>query len=88
VPGSRGVNRSVSTPCGATSTGTSGWNSSCSRSAVGWLTQTRAAARREAALIIRGKNRAFDRSCHSGWSIIVRSWMVTTAGTRLRSGIV
>ncbi len=41
-----------------------------------------------ATLMARRKNSAFERSCHCGSSKKLRSWTVTTDGTRDRSGIV
>ncbi len=57
-------------------------------SAVAPLTATMAAARAALAGIIFRKKTTLDRSCHSGCSKNVRSWIVVTAGTRSRSGTV
>jgi hypothetical protein len=46
------------------------------------------AARCAAARIMRRKNTTLLRSCHSGWSKNVMSWMVTTQGTVVCNGIV
>src|SRR5205807_2592253 len=58
------------------------------RSAVTALTHTSASARSAATRMARRKNGTLARSCHSGWSKNVMSWMVTTLGTFARCGIV
>ncbi|MCZ7527389.1 MAG: hypothetical protein M5U14_14025 [Acidimicrobiia bacterium] len=88
VAGGGGGEAIVVDPVGTTSTGTRGASRVSSRVAVKWLTATSTAARSAAARIIRRKRSTFVRSCHSGWSKNVRSWIVTTAGVAMRSGIV
>ena len=83
-----GVNRSWSTPCGATTTGAVGASTAASRSRVWPLTAITAPARRVLDRIIRRKNATFERSCHSGCSKNVRSCTVTTLGIPSRSGSV
>ena len=78
----------VSTPWGATNTSASTGHHRASCSAVTRLGQTTAAARRAATLMARRNSRTFDHSCHSACSKKLRSWMVTTAGTDERSGMV
>ena len=58
------------------------------RSAAALLGVTRASARSAAARMARRKNMTLARSCHSGWSKKVMSWMVTTLATLARAGIV
>ncbi len=86
--GSSGEKRSWSTPWGATTTGARTSQTSTSRSAVVRLTQTSTDARTAATRMARRNSTALLRSCHSGWSKKVQSWMVTTTGRRVRSGIV
>ena len=69
-------------------TGATGSSISSIARAVAPLTATMAAARAALAGIIRRKKTTLERSCHSGWSKNVRSWMVTTLGSFARSGIV
>ncbi len=61
---------------------------SCRRSAVTWLTQISTPASRAARRMARRKNAALERTCHSGWSKNVQSWIVTAQGTGERAGIV
>ncbi len=59
-----------------------------SRSSVTWLTQINTAAWRAARRMARRKKAALERTCHSGWSKNVQSWIVTTQGTGDRDGMV
>ena len=86
--GSRGVKRSWSTPCGATTTGARTSHHGRSRSSVTWLTQISTPACRAARRMARRKKAALERRCHSGWSKKVQSWIVTAQGTGDRAGIV
>ena len=84
----RGREPFVVDPVGATTTGARTSHTARSRSAVTWLTQISTRGLTAARRMARRKNAALERTCHSGWSKNVQSWIVTAQGTGDRAGIV